>query len=272
VAKRFNIVVCGSARVGKSTLVNALCGREYAQTSPSLSSKTDKIEKYVLHRVYSPIDEASNSGEYTITIWDTPGVESWTKDHIQKHFTQIMTESKPLCMIYCASPGGFARLDQLQWIIDTCIRSNIYCALVCTNKYSGGGQQRKQILNEFDSLLSNYHSMTKEENNVKYYGNIALCTSVNSIPYEDEEMGIRKGVEGLNELLFGITTSLKDDKLAAWCYTLADNESFWSTMGNRLSEFFGTARPFIEGYLQEHGSDIAKQLIPIILGAVLAKK
>ncbi len=42
-AQQFNVVVCGSARVGKSTLVNALCGRELAQTSSSLSSKTDKI-------------------------------------------------------------------------------------------------------------------------------------------------------------------------------------------------------------------------------------
>jgi GTPase SAR1 family protein len=269
--KQYNIVVCGSARVGKSTLVNALCGRELAQTSSSLSSKTDKMEKYVLNRICYPINETSNSSEYTITIWDTPGVESWTKDHIQKHFTQIMKESNPLCMIYCASPGSFARLDQLEWIIDTCIRSNIYCALVCTNKFTGGSQKRIELLNDFNSIILNYRSMTKDENNIKYYGNIALCTSVNSIIYEDKEMGIRKNVEGINELLFAITTSLKDDKLVAWCYTIADNESFWSTMGNKLLEFIGTTQPIVQEYLKEHGADIAKTLIPIILSVLLKK-
>jgi hypothetical protein len=56
-------------------------------------------------------------------------------------------------MIYCASPGSFARLDQLEWIIDTCIRSNIYCALVCTNKFTGRSQQRIELLNDFNSLF-----------------------------------------------------------------------------------------------------------------------
>jgi GTPase SAR1 family protein len=264
--KQFNIVVCGSARVGKSTLVNAICGRELAKTSNSLSSKTDQIEKYILNRVYMPTDHPSNSIDYSITIWDTPGIESWTEDHVKKYFTKIMLETAPLCMIYCASPGSFARLDQLQWLIDTSIQSNIFCALVSTNKYSGGSQQRKQLLNDFDSLLSRYHSMTRNENN------IALCTSVNSIKYEDEELGIRKDVEGINELIFGITTSLKDEKRAAWCFTIADNLSFWSTMFNQISDLFEIARPTLENFVREHGNDIAKNLLPIILTAIMSKK
>jgi len=270
-SNQFNIVVCGSARVGKSTLVNALCGRELAQTSSSLSSKTDKIEKYVLNRVFNSTDEASNSCEYSITIWDTPGIESWTKEHVQQHLSRIMNESNPLCMIYCASPGSFARLDQLEWIIDTCIRSNIYCALVCTNKYNGGSQKRQEILNDYHSIILKYRSLTKDEHNVKYYGNIALCTSVNSIIYENEDFGVRKEVEGINELLFAITTSLKDDKLAAWCFTIADNQSFWSTMSQQLLEFYGIIRPIVGEYLQENGPDIAKKLIPIILNFILKK-
>jgi GTPase SAR1 family protein len=271
-SNQFNIVVCGSARVGKSTLINALCGRELAQTSSSLSSKTDKIEKYVLNRVSTSNNEASNSREYSITIWDTPGIESWTKEHVQQHLSRIMIESKPLCMIYCASPGSFARLEQLEWIIDTCIRSNIYCALVCTNKYSGGSEKREQLLNDFYSILSKHHSISRDVNNIKYYGDIALCASVNSVIYENKDFQVRKEVEGINELLFAITTSLKDDKLAAWCFTIADNESFWSTMGQRLLEFFEVARPAIETYVREHGTDIAKQLIPIIISIALHKK
>ncbi|CAF0950969.1 unnamed protein product [Adineta steineri] len=273
-AKESNIVVCGSARVGKSTLINALCGRELAKTSNSLSSKTDRMEKYILNRDYISSNEASNSNEnqYSITIWDTPGIESWTKEHVQEHISKIMMKSNPVCMIYCASPGSFARLDQLEWIIETCIKSNIYCALVCTNKYNGGRQSREQLLKDFHSLLSQYQPMTKDENNVKYYGDAALCTTVNSIPFEDEDLGAQKGVEGINELLFGITSSLKGDKLIAWCHTIADNKSFWSTMVNQLTEVYKIARPIVEEALQKHGNDIAKALIPLIIGAILTKK
>jgi hypothetical protein len=95
---------------------------------------------------------------------------------------------------------------------------------------------------------------------------------VNSIIYENTDFGVTKEVEGINELLFAITTSLKDDKLAAWCFTIADNESFWSTMGKKVLEFFEVARSVIENYVREHGTGIAKQLIPIIIGAVSNKK
>ncbi|CAF0994140.1 unnamed protein product [Rotaria sp. Silwood1] len=271
-AKQFNIAICGSARVGKSTLVNALCGKEVAQTSSSLCSVTDEMKKYVLNRSCHSVNEATNATEYSITIWDTPGIESWTKDNVQKHITKIMLESTPLCMIYCASPGSFARLDLLQWLVDACIKSNIFCALVCTNKYSGGRQQRVHVLNDFHSLLSRYHTMTRDEANVNYYGNVALCTSVNSIVYEDIDLGVQRGVEGINELIFAITTSLKDEKLAAWCYTIADNESFWSTMCEAMIEMYNICRPPVEEFLRKEGKDIAKFLIPLIINAIIKKK
>jgi GTPase SAR1 family protein len=268
-AKEFNIVVCGSARVGKSTLVNALLGKEVAKTSSSLCAQTDQMEKYVLNGVYN---EASNSNEYSITIWDTPGIESWTKEHVQQHISKIMMQSNPVCMIYCASPGSFACIDHIKWIIETCIKSNIYCAFVCTNKYSGGHQKRTQLLKEFHALLSEYEPMTKEENYVRYYGNIALCTSVNSIPFENEDFGTIKYVEGINELLFAITSALKDEKLVAWCYTISDNHSFWSTMANHILAFFEVARPIAEEIVQKHGKDIANVLIPIIIQAIKTRK
>lgn len=264
-SSEYNIVVCGSARVGKSTLVNALCGKELASTSSSLAAQTDQIQKYLLSGV-------SNSRQYSITIWDTPGVESWTKKHIQEHFSQIMMESKPLCMVYCASPGSFARLDQLEWIVDTAIRSNIYCALVCTNKYCGGGDKRQQLLDDFHSILSRHHSITRNDNHIQYYGDMALCTSVNSTLYENKDFQVRKEVEGINELLFAITTSLKDDQLAAWCFTIADNQSFWSSMGEKLLEFYQIARPVVEDYLREHGKEMAEAAMHILLNTVMKKK
>ncbi|CAF5140726.1 unnamed protein product, partial [Rotaria sp. Silwood1] len=69
--KQANIVVCGSACVGKSTLVNSLCGKEVPKTSSSLCSATDEMKKYVLNQTYQSVNEAASSTEYSITIWDT---------------------------------------------------------------------------------------------------------------------------------------------------------------------------------------------------------
>ena len=44
----FNIVIIGSPRVGKSQLINALCGKALAETSPSMNSCTVDVRKYVL--------------------------------------------------------------------------------------------------------------------------------------------------------------------------------------------------------------------------------
>ncbi|CAF3606646.1 unnamed protein product [Rotaria sp. Silwood1] len=74
--KQANIVVCGSACVGKSTLVNSLCGKEVPKTSSSLCSATDEMKKYVLNQTYQSVNEAASSTEYSITIWDTSGIES----------------------------------------------------------------------------------------------------------------------------------------------------------------------------------------------------
>ncbi|CAF0980203.1 unnamed protein product [Adineta steineri] len=265
-SRDFSIVICGAARVGKSTLVNAICGREVARTSGSLCSQTDRMEKYIINKT-----DNENSIEYTITIYDTPGIESWSKDHIQNYFSKIMNESKPLCMIYCASPGSFARLDQLQWLVDTCIRSNIFCALVCTNKYSGGSQRRQQVLKDFHSLLIGYHGMTRDESNIKYYGNVALCTAVNSIVYEDTELNIRKEVEGINELIFGILISLKDENIVGWCCTIADNQSFWITMQAKIIEYYELAKPVAIKFWDKHGDEIARSLIPLILALIKRK-
>ncbi|CAF1449001.1 unnamed protein product [Adineta steineri] len=259
-SKEFNIAICGSARVGKSTLVNALCGKQVARTSNSLCAQTDRMEKYLING-----NDHTSSISYTITIYDTPGIESWTEEHVRTYFSRIMNTSKPLCMIYCASPGSFAQLDQLQWLVDTCIKSNIFCALVCTNKYSGGSERRKQVLQDFHSLLTRYHNITRDETNIKYYGDVALCTSVNSIVYEDRELNVWKEAEGINELIFGILTSLKDDKIAAWCFTISDNQSFWITMQAKIIEFFKLAQPVAIKFWDEHGKDTTLSLIPLIL-------
>ncbi|CAF4799650.1 unnamed protein product [Rotaria sp. Silwood1] len=244
-----------------STLINALCGKEVAKTSNSLKSCTDKLEKYV-HKGEQPAnDGVSPPIQYSITFWDTPGIESWSENDVRQHFTNIMHESNPICMIYCASPGSFLLLEQLKWLVDTCIQSKIFCALVCTNKYSGGSQKRAQVMEDFQSLFNERYVMIKDESNVKYFTDVALCTAVNSIVYEDQELDIRKDIEGINELIFGMMTSLKDNKLVGWCYTVAENDTFWTTMKESSYRTIFWDTPGIESW---HELDVRRHITSLI--------
>lgn len=215
----FNIIICGSARVGKSTLINSICGRKLAQTNPGLDSCTKNISRFVLS------ERMQVNGEwltYTYNFWDTPGFESWNEKDITTNFSNIMSKPKsdPLCLIYCASPGCYADTKQIKWILDFCIlERKILCALVVTNKWAGQREQRMAVLKNYKELLSKYHEQTSEdENGIQYFGNIALCTMVNAQPYVDEEQGINKLVEGVDELIEGIMNCLKDDsKVFHWC-------------------------------------------------------
>ncbi len=207
-----NIVVCGSPRVGKSTLINVMCGKEVAKVKEGLASVTQTIECYTLE---GSRNAESNAINYKFNFWDTPGFESWDKGNIKPKVKEIIEkpESKPLCMIFCASPGTFVDLTQLDWLLNLCInKMHIFCALVCTNKYAGQSKSRQAVLNTFNELLSKYsNDPPRIENDITFYGNIGLCAAVNSEPYVDDDLN--RPASGINELILGIMESVVDEEV-----------------------------------------------------------
>jgi hypothetical protein len=83
-----------------------------------------------------------------------------------------------------------------------------------------------------------YGTTIREENNIRYYGDIGLTAMVNSVPYENKRLGIYKSKSGVGSLLYGIMRSLSDEKLLGWCYTLMENDGFWTKMQTEIQEFF----------------------------------
>ncbi|CAF3716455.1 unnamed protein product [Rotaria socialis] len=215
----FNIIVCGPARVGKSSLINAICGRKLAQSNPGLDSCTKAVSRFVLNERVQVNEECMT---YTYNFWDTPGFESWNENDIRTNFSNIMKKPKsdPLCLIYCASPSCFADTKQVKWILDFCVlERKILCALVVTNKWAGQKEQRTAVLQKYKELLSDYHLQTSEdENGIVYFGNVALCTMVNSQSYIDEDQAINYPPTGVDALIEGIMNCLEDDgKVFHWC-------------------------------------------------------
>ncbi|UJR24464.1 hypothetical protein I4U23_005839 [Adineta vaga] len=242
---QFNIIVMGAPRVGKSQLINALCNGEVrAETSESLNSCTQKITSYVLESQTKTTDSSVQS--YKITFYDTPGIESWNDNAGTTTMNDFIAKTDPICVIYCASPGSFAKLDQLHSILEYCKSKNIFCALVCTNMWSGN--QRQVVMEEFQKQLAFFgqkiekfskQTHSSNEHKVIFFGNGALCTMVNSIEYSDPDFSSEiKPIQGVDELIHGIMDVLDHEKLLGWCYAVLHRRTYWEQLSQKVGGFF----------------------------------
>lgn len=219
-----NIVLCGSPRVGKSSLINAICQQQLAENDVILDSCTKQLKKY-------QVEYTKNNRLHRTIFWDLPGIESWSEIDVRDHINKLITATKPLCVIYCASPGSFAKLEHVKWLASECANRKIFCALVCTNMWSG--RNRHAVLKEFRDILQKIHPNIQhfEDNNkIIYFGNVGLCTMVNSETYIDDELDIRREPSGINELISGIGKRLDEKHGSIWFQMTSENQLFWSQM------------------------------------------
>jgi hypothetical protein len=242
---KFNIIVMGSPRVGKSQLINALCnGQPLAKTSSSLDSCTKEVTCYVLE---DNQQRHPNVRPFKISFYDTPGIESWTGDGGKIKMIEFIQTTDPVCMIYCASPGSYASLPQLRSILEYCKEKGIFCALVCTNMCSGN--QRDNVIDEFEKQLNDFGNKTIRyfdqicpppiPHQVTFYGKSALCTMVNSIEYVDKVLlgNLVIPPRGIDELIQGIMEALNHEKLIGWCYAVLERRSYWEKILQNVDGF-----------------------------------
>ncbi|UJR20594.1 hypothetical protein I4U23_023719 [Adineta vaga] len=230
--QEFTFVVCGAPRTGKSTLINAIINKDLAPTKSGPSAVTLETKCYSLEGHCSN-EQNEEDQTFRINIWDTKGITTWDKTIVD-----IINERHPMCMILCASPGSFAKDEYIRPLISLCVNSNIFVALVCTNKWNDSDEKRTKVIEEFHDLLKTYNTTSHVDNEITYYGKIGLIAMVNSISYSNRRTGIYRPKIGVNNLIYGIMKSLNEDQLLGWCYTLMENDGFWSQMQTQIEDFF----------------------------------
>ena len=104
---------------------------------------------------------------------------------------------------------------------------------------------------------------------VTVFGEGALCTMVNSIPYNDEELGFHKAEQGVDELITTIMELLSPENLLGWCVTVLHRRSFWEKVSQKTNGFVHASLRDLMSIREKSVTEMARDALVIAAKAYL---
>ncbi|CAF3706033.1 unnamed protein product [Rotaria socialis] len=165
-------------------------------------------------------DDHTTACKTDIKFCEIPYLKNGPLDQTDKsHYRDLLASLKPICWIFCASPGSYACEKQLADFVQLCIDEVVLPCLVCTNMW--GGNNRLRILKTFEKMM-NDHSRIQLSESVDWRKTFVvnfhkgLVARVNSSKYEDTLLKCEKEVAGVDELLEEISRTSQKRNFSQW--------------------------------------------------------
>jgi len=225
--KPIDILCFGRAGVGKTTLLEALTGRNLGST-PRLDHGTTKLEcceiKEILPR------QNGDTVPINLRFWDSRGIESWNGDDVPKMFDELKrNEVYPLCVFYCANGNGRVDSAVVTEIIRTFIQKDVVVFYLITNVFNHNNEQLNAQFNGGKEVMRKATERSARDlPGVKYgwqFHEKSFLLAVNSKEYSS----LLGRMESLNiqKLMEICVSTLDEEQLTRFFLATLHNRTFW---------------------------------------------
>ena len=175
-----NCCIVGKPNVGKSTLMNLLCGNERSIVTDIAGTTRDVIESTV------------NLGDITLNLWDTAGIHD-TDDTVEKFGVEKALETIETAQLVLAVFDGSNPLAKEDFDILDSLKGKD--AIIILNKNDLGSNADTECFKEFETLTmsaKNQTSLTPLREKIEKVCKIAHIDSAGAILVSERQWGCAK--------------------------------------------------------------------------------
>jgi predicted GTPase len=221
--KYIDVLCFGRARIGKSSLLEAVSGLDF-ESKASVEHGTT----FLTHKPF-PI-KISHQREMIVRYWDSVGIDKWESESLKHLFGELEEQKvRPLVVLYCASAGGTVKKDIVHTVLQNFASQGVVVCYVITNRYSMSTEDLKAQWDCGVEIMTSIFPKLKQVGSEKRMcAPKATLIAVNSKPYVNDELGVSKEKQGIDELMTFIGTNIEEEQVSEFFLASLGNRDFWT--------------------------------------------